>query len=905
MPEEHATPALVGSTRSLDAIFAPRSVAVVGASERAGSVGRALLENLTGAGFPGTIAAVNPSRATVLGRPAYPSLHDVPVPIDLAVIATPATTVPNVVTDCADIGIPGVIVISAGFREAGTAGSELERRLLAQIRRTGMRLVGPNCLGVIRPQAALNASFAAGMALPGNVAFLSQSGALCTAVLDWSLRRRLGFSAFVSTGSMLDVDWGDLIDYVGDDPHTRSIIVYMESIGDPRSFLSAARAVTVQKPIIVLKAGRTGAAAQAAASHTGSLTGSDGVLDAAFRRCGVLRVDSIGEMFAMAATLAKQPRPRGRRLTILTNAGGPAVLATDALVAAGGTPSSLAAGTRASLDATLPAHWSHGNPIDVLGDAGPDRYASALRLALDDSDSDGLLVILTPQAMTDATGTAEQVATVAGGSAKPTLASWMGAAAVAAGESILDRAGIPTFAYPDEAARAFVAMWRYTDTLNALYETPTLPPDSRTDPAAAGQMIAAARMAGRTLLTEHESKGLLAVSGIPTVPSRLAADEGEAVAAADATGYPVVIKLHSLTLTHKTDVGGVALDLRDADAVRHAFRAMLASVTARAGAQHFQGVSVQPMIRREGYELILGSVVDPQFGPTLLVGTGGQLVEVFQDRAIGLPPLNTTLARRMLERTRIYPALRGVRGRPAVDLVALDAALVQFSRLIVEQPAILECDVNPVLVSARGVLALDARIVLQPASVDDSALPRPAIRPYPAQYAMAWRGADDSVVMIRPIRPEDEPLLADFHRTLSEASVYRRYFQLLSLEQRLAHDRLIRRCNIDYDRDMALVAETGDGTTGRPTILGVGRFTKRHAASEAEIALLVSDHAQHHGLGTELLRRLIAIAKDEKLRRLTADILPDNVAMQRLATDLGFRLARLDRDVVQATLDLV
>ncbi|HEY8743004.1 MAG TPA: bifunctional acetate--CoA ligase family protein/GNAT family N-acetyltransferase, partial [Chloroflexota bacterium] len=829
-------------------------------------------------------------------------LRALPGPVDLALIATPAATVPALIAQCADAGVAGAIVLSSGFREVGARGVSLEQQLLAQAVRGGMRIIGPNCLGVLRPPAGLNASFAAGMALPGHVAFLSQSGALCTAVLDWSLERRLGFSAFVSTGTMLDVSWGDLIDYFGDDPQTESIVIYMESIGDARSFLSAARAVALRKPIVVLKAGRSPAAAQAAASHTGALAGSDDVLDAAFRRCGVLRVETIGDLFGMAALLAQQPRPLGPRLTILTNAGGPAVLAIDALVAAGGQAATLAETTREELDRALPAAWSHGNPIDLLGDASPERYAAALAAARDDPHSDGLLVILTPQAMTDATQTAEHVAAV-GRAGKPLLASWMGAAQVAAGAAVLERAGIPTFAYPDDAARAFAALWRSADSLRALYETPALPPNEGSDRVAIRRLITAAGVSGRTLLTELEAKQVLAAAGIPTVPTLLAGSEDEAVNAAQATGYPVAIKLHSLTVTHKTDVGGVQLRLADAAEVRGAYRRIAANVTAHAGDGHFQGVTVQPMVQRDGYELILGSSVDPQFGPVLLVGTGGQLVEVFQDRALGLPPLNTTLARRMLEQTRIFRALQGVRGRAGVDLDALAALLVQFSRLIIEQPRISECDINPLLVSPEGLVALDARVVLFPAATAEVALPRPAIRPYPLQYVQPWRRSDGRDVLIRPIRPEDEPLLVAFHRSLSEESVYLRYFHSVNLEQRIAHDRLIHRCAIDYDREMALVAEES-AATGGPTLLGVGRWTRAHAAPEAEFALVVSDSAQHQGLGTELLRQLIHTARAEGLRRLTGDILPESWAMQRLCVELGFHLDHPAGDTVRATLDL-
>ncbi len=807
-----------------------------------------------------------------------------------------------------EAGARGAIIISAGFRETGPDGMNLEERVLEQARHGRMRIVGPNCLGVMNPRSGLNATFASAMARPGNVGFISQSGALCTAVLDWSLRVNLGFSAFVSIGSMLDVGWGDLIDYLGDDPHTSSIIIYMETIGDARSFLSAAREVALTKPIIVIKAGRTAAAAQAAASHTGSLAGSDDVLDAAFRRCGVLRVDRIAELFSMAEVLALQPRPRGSRLTIVTNAGGPAVLATDALIAGGGELSPLAPETIEALDRILPAHWSHANPIDILGDAGPDRYAQALELAAQDPNTDGLLVVLTPQAMTDPTQTAERLKGYAKIQGRPVLASWMGGADVAAGEAILQRAGIPTFPYPDEAVRAFDLMGRNGRDLQSLYETPTLPADSEAsepDRGAALALLAAVRASGRTLLTEAESKQLLALYRIPTVATLVAADLAEAVAAADRLGYPVVLKLHSETITHKTDVGGVQLNLPDAGAVTHAYRAIANAVRERVGAQHFQGVTVQPMVRLDGHELIVGSSIDAQFGPVLLFGAGGQLVEVFHDRALGLPPLNTTLARRMMEQTRIYKALQGVRGREPVDMAALAQLLVRFSRLVVNQRGIKEIDINPLLASADRLIALDARVVVHPRDIVEDRLPRLAIRPYPASYVTTLTLADGTAVVLRPIRPEDEPLMIAFHRDLSDESVYFRYFHALKLSERVAHERLTRICFIDYDRQMALVADRKDPATGTHEILGVGRLTKLRRTDEAEFALIIRDGFQGLGLGTSLLRQLIAFGRDERLRRIVADILMQNHAMQHVCTKLGFRL-RHDQDsgAFRAELDL-
>lgn len=879
-----------GRPQPLEALFAPRSVAVIGATERPGSVGCAVWKNLEG--FAGRVFPINPKHAAISGRAAFPSISAVPGSVDLAVIVTPAPTVPGLIRECAAAGVPAAIIISAGFREVGAAGAEVEQQCLAEARRGKMRLLGPNCLGLMVPKSGLNATFADGLAAPGSVAFLSQSGALCTAVLDWSFREHVGFSAFVSVGSMLDVGWGDLITHFGDDPRTRSIVCYMESVGDARSFLSAAREVALTKPVIVLKVGRTEAASRAAASHTGALTGSDAVLDAAFRRAGVVRVNTIGELFSVAELLAKQPRPRGPRLAIVTNAGGPGALATDALVAGGGQIAPLSENTLSELNAFLPPHWSHGNPIDVLGDADAPRYARAIELAAREPQADGVLVILTPQAMTDAKGTAEAMSTLKLPPGKPVLASWMGGPGVASGVAALNAAGIPTFDYPDTAARAFARMWRYSDNLRALYETPSLRADSVAigNRTAAAELLASVRQAGRTLLTEAESKRLLTTYGIPTVETRVATSVDEAVHHAAALGFPVAVKLHSETLTHKTDVGGVQLDLRDADAVRGAWERIRASVTEKAGGQHFLGVTVQPMIPRAGHELILGSSVDPQFGPVILFGAGGQLVEVFQDRALGLPPLNATLARRLMEQTKVFTALKGVRGQRAADLAALEAVLVRFSQLVAEQRWIAEIDVNPLLVSAERVLALDARVVLHAPDTDETRLPRLAIRPYPVRYVMPWQLRDGTTVTIRPIRPEDEPLLVKFHGTLSERSVYLRYFTPLKLDQRIAHARLSRICFVDYDREMVLVAERRVPETGEPEIIGVGRLSRQHELNEAEFAMTVSDRWQKSGLGTQLLTLLVQAGRDERLNRITATMLGDNLGMQRVARKVGFAL---------------
>jgi acetyltransferase len=905
--QDRAHDVLRSEAHPLDAIFAPRSVAVIGATDRAGSVGRAVLWSLVSSPFGGTVYPVSDKRASVLGIKAYRSVADLPEAVDLAVVITPAATVPAIIRDCVAAHVRGAIVISAGFKEHGEEGKDLERQIIEQIQGTGLRLIGPNCLGVMNPVSGLNATFASKIARPGNVGFISQSGALCTAILDWAQKEMVGFSAFVSVGSMLDVDWGDLIDYLGNDPRTQSIIMYMESVGDARSFLSAAREVSLNKPIIVIKAGRTEAAAQAAASHTGSLTGSDEVLDAAFRRCGVLRVQTIADLFYMAEVLAKQPRPKGPRLAIVTNAGGPGVLAADGLLSNGGQLAQVSAESMNALNSFLPPHWSHNNPIDVLGDALPDRYAKVIEIASHDPNIDGLLAITCPQGMAGPTATAEHLKPYAHSTGKPVLASWMGGADVEAGVHILNQAGIPTFQFPDTAARVFCYMWRYTYALRGLYETPLLrgEDDAGPDRSQARQIIDNALRGGRPLLTEVESKQLLAAYGLPTVPTTVAKGEDDAVLQATALGYPVVLKLFSETITHKTDVGGVQLNLGDQAAVRSAYRAIAAAVGEKAGAEHFLGVTVQPMIRPDGYELIVGSSIDAQFGPVLLFGTGGQLVEVFKDRSLALPPLNTTLARRMMEQTRIFTALEGVRGRKAVDLGALEEFLVRFSHLVVEQPRIREIDINPLLASPERLIALDARVVLHSAETADEKLPRPAIRPYPAQYVQNWKTKSGDAVTIRPIRPEDEPLLVRLHQVLSERTVYLRYFQPLKLSQRTAHERLTRICFIDYDREIVLVVERKN-EEGHPEIIAIGRLSKlRGGGNQAELAVLVDDRHQGQGLGTELYRRLISVASDEKLKRVVCTILAENREMRSICQKLGFRMeSDLEDGTIRAALEV-
>ncbi len=872
---------------SMEAIFAPSSIALVGASERPGSLGQKLMVGLRP--FGGRLYPVSPTLTTVLGINSYPTITAIGQEIDLAIIATPARSVPEIVRECSEAGVRGAIIISAGFKETGPEGAELATQIAKN--RGTMRILGPNCLGVMVPRNKLNATtFAKTPSAQGSVAFLSQSGALCSSILDWSNSENVGFSAFVSTGSMIDVSWGDLINYLADDVHTRSILIYMEAIGDARSFISAAREVALSKPIIVLKVGRTAGAAQAIISHTGSPAGSDDALDAAFRRAGILRVDTIDELFGLAEVLANQPRPRGSRLAIITNGGGPGALATDALIRAGGELAKLSENSFEKLNLLLPPFWSKNNPVDLLGDATPARFEKAVEILGCDSQNDGVLVILTPQAVTDATETANRLRRWATLQGKPILASWMGGREVAEGERILREAGIPTFRNPDSAAQAFCALWEHGRNLRSLYETPSLLVEATHAAAKEGVegLIKAIYAAGRTLLSEVESKAVLEAYEIPTQPTRVAANEEEAVQLAAEFGGPVVLKVFSETIIHMSDVGGVQLDLRDGEAVRRAYRLIEQAIRDKCGSDAFQGVAVAPMVQAEGYEIILRSATDSQLGPVVVFGAAGRLVEIVKDRALGLPPLNSTLAKRMIEQCRISKALKGVRGRRPVDLQALEAILIRFSHLVAEQRRIKEIDINPLFVSPDRIVALDARFVLHSPELSDSEIPKLAIRPYPTEYVSRLKLRDGTLVTLRPISPEDEPLMVDFHRTLSEQTVYYYYFGFFKLDNRIAHERLMRICFNDYDREIALVVELTTPEKHRRRIIGIGRLIKTPRLDEAEFAILITDGWQGKGLGTVLLKQLVEIGKKEGLTRITAEIIPDNLAMQRASKKSGF-----------------
>ena len=877
----------------LDAVFHPHVIAVIGAKDDPGTVGRTIMHNLLTPSFRGIVHPVNPKRKQVFGLKAYPSVLDVPTQIDLAIIVTPAQTVPKIITECVKAKVKSVIIISAGFKELGEQGRLLEEEILLEARGGKMPIIGPNCLGVMNPINGLNATFAKGIALPGHIAFISQSGAMCTAVLDWSFQKKVGFSGFVSVGSMVDVNWGTLIDYFGSDSHTHSLLLYMESIGDARSFMTAAREVALQKPIIVIKAGRSQEAAQAAASHTGSLAGSDEVFDAALERIGVLRVNSIGELFHMASVLAKQPLPKGNRLTILTNAGGPGVLATDAIIANHGALTPLSPQTVEKLNHILPPAWSHSNPVDILGDANADRYVESIEVLFEDPESDGLLVILSPQDVTEPTETATKIKKIAQKSKKPILASWMGGATVQEGSGVLTHAQIPVFEYPDDAAKAFAMMWHYHQNLQSLYECPAI------DSLFMGKnkngsvfpeidCLKKGEKEKRTLLNEFESKKILEAYQIPIVKTVIVYSSEDAVKEAIQMGFPVVLKLFSETITHKTDVGGVKLNLYTAEDVKDAYDAIEKSVSEKVGSDHFGGVTVQKMVKHRGYELILGSSTDPQFGPVILFGMGGELVEVFKDRALAFPPLNRNLVHQLMEKTKIYEALKGVRGKKPINMSALEEVFINFSHLIIENPRIKECDINPLVVFDDQIVALDARILLHDWAIPDDQLPRLAIRPYPYHYIVQTTLKNELAVTLRPILPEDEHLLANFHRELSENSVRQRYFAFMSLDERVAHERLMRICFNDFDREWAIIAIIGEKE--KKEMIGIGRLIRIPGLPRAQFKMMIADAYHHLGLGTQLLKQLLYIAREESIENVDGYVLSENIDMLKICKKLGFEI---------------
>ncbi|MFA5137800.1 MAG: bifunctional acetate--CoA ligase family protein/GNAT family N-acetyltransferase [Elusimicrobiota bacterium] len=871
------------SIRSLDRIFKPQRIALVGVTANPKSVGGKVLANLIGGGFRGVVYPVNPSYEAVLGIPCFPDLASLPKTPDLAILCGAAEQTPELVRSCGEAGILGVIIISAGFKESGPEGKALEARLLEEKRRfDGMRIVGPNCLGVIVPSLGLNASFAGATPKKGHIAFISQSGALCTSVLDWAMEENIGFSSFVSIGNTLDVDFGDLIDYFGEDEGTKAIILYMESLSDARKFTTAARAFARTKPILVYKAGRFAESAKVAASHTGAMASEDAVYDAAFGRIGVARVFDIGEIFDCADLLGRQRIPKGPRLGVVTNAGGPGVMAADALIAAGGCLAELSEDSLARLSQDLPPMWSHGNPVDVLGDARSKRILKAAGIVLEDPGVDALLVILTPQAMTDPSAIARSLSTLREGSSKPILAAWLGGRSMRDGIAILNEAGIATYATPEQAVRAFMTLVDYSRNLEALYETPKdVPVQFPVDRGRVKQrLLEMARAEGPTL-PEDLSKELLEAYGIPVTRTRRAADASEAVRLAKGLGFPVALKLLSPDITHKSDVGGVVLGIQDARGVSAAFESLLSGARAKQPEARLLGVTVQPMAETSGcVEMILGAKRDPVFGAVILVGAGGITAELLADRALEFPPLNERLARRMLESLKTWPLLTGYRGRPKADTDKLVETLMRLSYLVADHPEIEELDVNPLLVGPHGVTALDARVMVGEA-LSSKPYSHLVLRPYPEEYVRTAHLPDGSSVILRPIKPEDEPRWLELLGGCSRETIYMRFRYFFHWE---SHEVASRYCFIDYDREMAIVAES------EGQLLGVGRLVADPDHETAEYAVLVADAWQNRSLGSALTDYCMEIARSWGVRRVVAQTTSDNPRMVAVFRKRGFRM---------------
>jgi acetyltransferase len=892
------------SFENLRRIFNPSSVVLVGASEDQGSIGKTLTTNLTQGGFKGQVHLVNPRKNKILGLDAYPGVTKLPEAVDLAIIATPARVVPSIVEECGQRGIRGVIIVSAGFKETGPKGLELEKQITAlQEKYEGMRIVGPNCLGVIRPSINLNATFARKTVRPGKVAFISQSGALCTSILDWAVPNNIGFSAFVSIGSMIDVDFGDLIDYFGEDPQTRSIVMYIESITNAKEFMSAARGFARTKPIIVVKSGRFSESAKAAASHTGALAGEDAIYDSALRRSGIVRVDEIEDLFSASETLAMQPVPRGPNLLIVGNAGGPNVMATDALIARGGRLAELNQKSYEALSELLPPFWSRTNPVDILGDASPDRYRNALEICMRDDNADGAVVVYTPQGSSDPIQAAQAVIDATANTGKPVLTSWMGEEDVAEARRLLRRKSIPTFTMPEQAVKAYLYMYQYRRNLELLYETPEeLPIDQ--SPIKHHLKVLARRAAseGHVVLTEDESKGFLESYGIRVVETRAAFTLEEAVAVASSIGYPIVMKILSPQITHKTDVGGVAVGIASDEDLRNRYNEMMDSVRKKAPEARILGVTIQKMVQNVNYELILGCKKDRLFGSVILFGSGGVGVEVFADRAIGLPPLNQVLARRLMERTRIYRVLKdGFRNRKPANMPLLEETVVKFSQMIVDFPEIKELDVNPLVCTDNSVIALDARVILDREVTLSKHDPHQhlVITPYPAKYIITYKTKDGRSVVLRPIRPEDEPMWLEMFENFSEQTIMNRFFQYI---KDTPHEMRVRYCNIDYDREMAIVGEIVED--GKRKIVGVVRLVIEPRGKSGEFAVAIADPWQGIGIGSKMVDYIIGIAEDKNLERIDAVVLSRNTRMLGLCRKLGFRLEKENPDEVQVTLYL-
>lgn len=874
------------STHYLDRLFSPSSIAVFGASERPDAVGGRVFDNLRNSGFAGPVFAVNPKHERLFDQPCHASLNQIDAPVDLAVIATPAATVPDIIHACGKRGVQAAIVVSAGFSEGGGQGAALETAMLEAARHYRLRILGPNCLGLIRPQAGLNATFSRNRAHAGQLALVSQSGALCTAILDWAAAREIGFSAIVSLGNAADVDFGDLLDYLAQDPETHSILLYVEGVRNARGFLSGLRVAARMKPVIVLKAGRHQEGSRAALTHTGALVGADDVFDAALQRAGAVRARTVEQLFAAAGLLATRHRVNGNRLAIVTNGGGLGVMATDRAVDLGMVLAPLAPATLARLDRCLPPQWSHANPIDLLGDAPPQRYRDAVEACCEDTGVDGVLAMLSPQAMTDVTACAQAVVDARNERGKPVLACWMGAAQVADAHRLFAQHRLPAFPSPEASVEAFAYLACYERNQQLLMQVPgSLGRHSEPDVEGARLIVENVLAEKRTLLTGTESKALLRAFAIPVTQCVECRSPNEALVAAEAMGFPVAMKIDSPDITHKSDVGGVRLALGNAHAVRGSYNELIETVSAKAPDARISGVTVEPMYQpAHARELLIGAHRDPVFGMVILFGIGGVRVDVLRDRAVALPPLNRILAESMIAQTRVAQLLGTFRDMPAINMDDLVQVLRCVSEMVCALPEICSLDINPLVASENGVMALDARILVERRPPSLERYGHIAIHPYPSHLVNVWQLADGTNITLRPIRPEDAAIEQSFVRDLSAESRYFRFMQGLN---ELTQEMLVRFTQLDYNRELALIAVL-ERDDGGETELAVARYVINPDGQSCEFALVVADAWQHKGIGSRLMTELMEAARQRGLHAMSGEILAGNRTMLELATALGF-----------------
>lgn len=873
------------SKHYLTPLFAPKSVAVFGASDRTDAVGQIVFQNMLESGFQGALYPINAKNSQVQGRKAYASISEIEEKVELVVIATPPQTVPDIIEECGKRGVKAAVIITAGFGEIGAEGKELERKVLDNAKRYGIRLVGPNCLGVMRPNIGLNATFNKGGANVGNLALVSQSGALCTAVLDWAQLNDVGFSSVVSMGSSADVDFGEILDYLVNDTQTQNILMYIEGIRESRRFMSSLRAAARVKPVILVKVGRHEAGSKAAMSHTASLVGSDDAFDAAVRRAGVVRVKTVTELFSAAKALSCGFHPSGNRLAIVTNGGGPGVMATDRAADLGLVMATLSDATMERLSQVLPPNWSHGNPVDVIGDAQVDRYQHAVAACLEDPNVDGVLTILTPQAMTKPLEAAKAVIELSKNYKKPLLTCWMGEAQVAESRKEFARAKTPNFRTPEPAVEVFSYLSAYYQNQKLLMQMPgPLSHHLEPDVEGARMVIEGALLDKRKVLSEMESKALLSAFHIPVAKTMVAHSPNEALLIAQQLGFPVAMKVNSRDITHKSDAGGVMLNLGNAQAVRAAYHEITENIKRNRPNAHMEGISIQPMIvKPNGRELMVGVINDPVFGPVITFGAGGTMVEVMGDRSVTLPPLNTFLVKDLIKGTRISKLLGAFRHMPPADMDALESVLLRVSEMVCELPMLMEMDINPLIVDEHGVLAADARVVVdfRPPNADRYA--HMAIYPYPSHLVDHWQLADGTDITVRPIRPEDAELVQAFVRNLSEQS---RYFRFMNSVQELSHAMLVRFTQIDYSREMALIAVTEEG--GKEVELGVARFATNPDGESCEFALVIADCMHGKGLGQKLMGAMMDAARSKGLKVIEGEVLRNNTDMLHLMDRLGF-----------------